>query len=364
LHFAVAGEEAAIRQRFQLLTSHQVFDERARRLWAAAEASTAGYGGIASVVRATGISESTVRRGIEELGRCGPFPRVRIRRHAGRTPIAEREPGLLEALERLLGAEDGVPDPTLRWTTRSAAELAAVLRSRGHNAADRTILRVLAASGYAVRSKETTGGASRAERARTFRRIHDLVRGALAASNPVVSVDVRRLLVARSHELNNSVSRGPAGSRSRHPDERVALVGGVLAPTTGALWCAARITPDLADVALRTVYDWWNESGMRVYPGATTLTVVTGWNSDPAQLFDWADEFQRTLRAGGSLAAVVSPLPRGIWKWTTVRRRRFRFVPPQRAGDTPFVHAVTVSEIGPAITLDTNARSDPQPRPC
>jgi hypothetical protein len=39
-------------------------DERRRRLWAAAEARAAGRGGIAAVVRETGISESTVRRGL------------------------------------------------------------------------------------------------------------------------------------------------------------------------------------------------------------------------------------------------------------------------------------------------------------
>ena len=48
------------------------------------------------------MSESTVRRGLADLDseeRLGPES---VRRHAGRTRIVEREPGLEEALERLI----------------------------------------------------------------------------------------------------------------------------------------------------------------------------------------------------------------------------------------------------------------------
>jgi hypothetical protein len=39
-------------------------DERGRRLFAASEANTAGYGGIAAVSRITGIAASTIGRGL------------------------------------------------------------------------------------------------------------------------------------------------------------------------------------------------------------------------------------------------------------------------------------------------------------
>jgi len=44
-----------------------VFTERSRRVWAATEARAVGYGGIALVERATGISRSTIHRGLREL---------------------------------------------------------------------------------------------------------------------------------------------------------------------------------------------------------------------------------------------------------------------------------------------------------
>jgi hypothetical protein len=41
--------------------------ERSRRVWAATEAEALGHGGIAVVERATGISRSTIQRGLREL---------------------------------------------------------------------------------------------------------------------------------------------------------------------------------------------------------------------------------------------------------------------------------------------------------
>ena len=42
-------------------------DERARRLFVASEAKSAGYGGIITVARATGMARSTIGRGLKDL---------------------------------------------------------------------------------------------------------------------------------------------------------------------------------------------------------------------------------------------------------------------------------------------------------
>ena len=49
----VVVDERAIAERYRLLSAQGVLDERGRRLWAAAEARSAGRGGMAAVVRAT-----------------------------------------------------------------------------------------------------------------------------------------------------------------------------------------------------------------------------------------------------------------------------------------------------------------------
>jgi hypothetical protein len=51
-----------------------VLDERARRLWAAAEAHAIGRGGISRVAEATGLSRITLRSGLSELYPSSPTP--------------------------------------------------------------------------------------------------------------------------------------------------------------------------------------------------------------------------------------------------------------------------------------------------
>src|SRR5680860_283907 len=129
-------------------------NERSRRRWAAVEARSAGRGGIAAVVRATDVSESTVRRGLDEIDRGDQLDAGRIRRPgAGRAPILEREPGLAEDLERLVDpVTRGDPESPLRWTSKSGAKLAEALREMGHDIVDRTVLRLLKAKGYSLQA--------------------------------------------------------------------------------------------------------------------------------------------------------------------------------------------------------------------
>src|ERR1700747_609730 len=96
-----------------------LLDERARRLWAAAESVAIGYGGDALVSAATGVAREksrtrprepggqaargvareTTRPGRRELA-AGVAPSTRIRRAgAGRPGIGDTQPGLKAALE-------------------------------------------------------------------------------------------------------------------------------------------------------------------------------------------------------------------------------------------------------------------------
>src|SRR5436309_12720940 len=78
-------------------------DERGRRRWAAVEARALGRGGITSVCLATGLSDRTIRNGLLELDEPDPLPADRQRkRGAGRKPFAQTQPGLTDALDRLV----------------------------------------------------------------------------------------------------------------------------------------------------------------------------------------------------------------------------------------------------------------------
>jgi len=181
-------------ERYRLLCEQGLLDERGRRLWAAIEARSAGHGGIAAVVRATGISESTVLRGLADLD-SGQRPAPgRVRRHPGRMPILEREPGLEEALEQLVDpVTRGDPESPLRWTSKSAAKLTGALREMGHDVVDRTVLRLLKAKGYSLQAnKKTREGTQHPDRDAQFEHINQTVKDAIAAGEPVISVDTKK----------------------------------------------------------------------------------------------------------------------------------------------------------------------------
>ncbi len=147
-------DEAAIAERYRLLSGKEVLNERGRRLWAAAEARSHGFGGISAVARATGLHENTIRRGVRELESSETLQEGRVRRPgAGNKPISETHPKIEEELERLVAPETrGDPESPLRWTSKSAAKLARALAGRGYAVSDRTVLRLLKRMGYSLQA--------------------------------------------------------------------------------------------------------------------------------------------------------------------------------------------------------------------
>ena len=101
-------------------------DERGRRRWAAAEATSLGWGGISAVAQATGISDRTIRTGIRELEDPEPLPSTRQRKSGGgRHRREEEQSELLNALKRLVESTTrGDPMSPLRWTCKSTRTLA------------------------------------------------------------------------------------------------------------------------------------------------------------------------------------------------------------------------------------------------
>ena len=121
------SDSGPISERFASLSPY--LDERGRRLFAATEARSAGYGGIATVSRITGIAASTIGRGLRELAANIAPEAGRLRRPGGgRKPLVATDPGLLPALLALVEPmQRGDPMSALRWTCKSLRRLAAEL---------------------------------------------------------------------------------------------------------------------------------------------------------------------------------------------------------------------------------------------
>jgi Rhodopirellula transposase DDE domain len=327
-------DEDAISERFEALSAQGVLNERARRLWAAVEARSAGRGGIAAVVRATGIAESTVRRGLADLD-SGALPAPgKIRRHPGRVPILQREPKLAEDLERLVDpATRGDPESPLRWTSKSGAKLAAALQELGHEVVGRTVLRLLKAKGYSLQAnKKTKEGASHPDRDLQFQHISQTTTQAIKTGQPVISVDTKkRELVGNFKAVGREFEPKGQPVEVRGHDFKDKELGhaipyGVYDLHQNEGWVSLGITKDTAPFAVNSILSWWTHLGRARYPDATVLTITAdcgGSNSSRTRL--WKLELQRLADETG-LRIEVCHFPPGTSKWNKIEHRMFSFM--------------------------------------
>src|SRR5271163_4902482 len=185
-------DETAIRSRFEALRPR--LDERGRRLFCAAEARTAGYGGVTMVARATGVARSTINRGLKDLQARDPAPSKVRRSGGGRPALTQTDLTLLEDLRALLESTTlGDPMRPLVWVSKSHAKLAQALRERGHRVSASRIPQWLDRLGYRrqVNRKSLEGG-HHVDRNAQFEHINARVETFQAAGDPVISVDTKK----------------------------------------------------------------------------------------------------------------------------------------------------------------------------
>jgi transposase len=326
-------DESPIRERW--LVVRDVLDERGRRLWAAAEARSHGHGGIAAVVRATGMSEMTVRRGIAEVDRGDHPPEGRIRRvGAGRPSISERYPGLKEALLALLeGATRGDPQSPLLWTTRSVAKLTAALREQGFDVHESTVRRQLKDLGFSLQAnRKTREGADHPDRDLQFEHIARVSAQALAAHQPLVLVDCKKKELIGTYK-NGGRELAPTGKPilvNTHDfiDQELgkAIPYGIYDVGRNEGWVSVGISAETAQFAVASINAWWQDLGKDRYPQAKTLTITAdcgGSNSYRIRL--WKTELQRLADQTG-LRIRVMHYPPGTSKWNKIEHRLFSYI--------------------------------------
>jgi hypothetical protein len=286
----------AIRARFLALSAH--LDERGRRLLAASEARTAGYGGIAAVSRATGLAASTIGRGLKDLSAGLPPGRVRRPGGGGKTAV-ERDPGLLPDLLSLVEpGSRGDPMSPLRWTCKSLRRLAAELTARGHRVSRTVVGELLAREGFSLQAnRKTREGSEHPDRDAQFAHIYASVTAALAERQPVISVDTKK------KELVGDFKNAGREWRPRGEPEEVrvhdfllpelgrAVPYGVYDLAANAGWVSVGMNHDTAAFAVQTIRRWWQQIGQVRYPAAERLVITAdGGGSNGWRLRLWKYE--------------------------------------------------------------------------
>ena len=185
-------DEHPIRIRFQAVRPS--LDERGRRLHAAAEAVSAGHGGVAAASRATNVARSTIGRGLKDLKDPASLTGKVRRKGAGRRKLTAKDPTLLSDLERLLEpATMGDPMRPLRWVSKSHEKLATALCGMGHQVSASSIPKLLEQLEYRRHvNRKTKDGSHHPDRDAQFEHINARAREFQAAGQPVISVDTKK----------------------------------------------------------------------------------------------------------------------------------------------------------------------------
>jgi hypothetical protein len=141
-------QEEEIKQRYVRIAGE--LTERTRRLFAANEALSLGWGGISVVSRATGLSRQVISNGIQELRGGIQAQEGRVRRQGGgRKSNVSKDPKLSADLERLVEpVTRGDPQSPLRWTSKSVRKLAKELQGMGHQVSHELVSELLHGLGY------------------------------------------------------------------------------------------------------------------------------------------------------------------------------------------------------------------------
>jgi len=371
-------DTSVIRERFMAVGPD--LNERSRRLLVAAEAKTAGHGGITAASQATGLARSTIGRGLKDLADPGSLSGEVRRPGGGRPTLTETDPTLLEDLRQLVEpavpAQAGMGDPMrpLLWVAKSRAKLAAALRSMGHKITASSIPKLLKLLKYRRQvNRKTLEGSHNPDRNAQFEHINTAVIATQATGQPVISIDTKKKELIGPYKNAGSDYR-PEGCPDKvnvhdFVDQNLgkAVPYGVYDIAANAGCVSVGIDNDTAQFSVNSIRRWLDVMGRERYPEMNQLMITAdggGSNGSRVRLFkvelqNLADETGLTLQ--------VCHYPPGTSKWNRIEHRLFCHITQTWRG-RPLISLETVVELiastktrtGLTVRCELDTRSYPK----
>ena len=330
--------------RQKLASVWSLLDERTRRLMAASEARTLGYGGISQVRRACGLSRKAIAKGMREIEEGTSVPPGRIRRPgagAGRKTLITHDPRLPAARDRLIDPETrGDPESPLRWICKSTRTLAAQWTRQKHPISHVKVAQLLKEQGYSLQSnRKTEEGEDHPDRDAQFRHINTQVQRALAQGTPVISVDTKKKELLGNYDNRGQQWRSAKqplqvnGHDFPNPDVPRAYPYGIYEVDRNTGFVNVGTNHDTGAFAVASIRGWWRTEGRTLYPQTRDLLITAdGGGSNGSRLRLWKLELQKLADETG-LAIAVCHFPPGTSKWNKIEHRLFSFISSNWRGE-------------------------------
>lgn len=326
-----------LQKKYQMLLPH--LDEKSARLFLASEVKSMGRGAKVKVAKLAGVSRVRINKGIEELGSSAKphslEKRKKIRKPGGgRKTQKESQPGMLEALERIVSPHTlGDPMNPLLWTSKSLRKIQRELKEQNYSIGHVTIGEILKSKDYSLQgNKKTHEGGAVADRDEQFEYINRAALSFMKDGAPVISVDCKKKELIGNYK-NSGVEWHKKGEA---PNVKVydfidkslgkAVPYGIYDMAKNQGWVSVGISKDTAEFAVNTIRTWWQQMGKEQY-GLTKKLLITadggGSNSSRSRL--WKKELQLFASETG-LEIKVCHFPPGTSKWNKIEHRLFSFI--------------------------------------
>jgi len=324
-------------QKKDFLAWLKVFETQSesQRRWLAAEkALSLGHGGIKFISGLTGVSRTTITRGINELGEQSLSSSNIRKAGAGRKSVEAKYSRITQELENILSETTaGDPMSRLKWTGKSTCVIAGELKKKGINIHSTSVARLLHDLDYSLQAnKKVIAGKGHPDRDAQFKNINNTVNRFIRFGFPVISVDTKKKELVGQFKNNGRVWRKQGEAIKVNDHDFPSLGAGVAIPY-GAYdlqknmgFVNVGMSADTSEFAVNSIWQWWRHFGRKHYFNSDHLLVCAdGGGSNGSRSRSWKFHLQEFSNKSG-LKVTVCHYPPGTSKWNKIEHRMFSFI--------------------------------------
>lgn len=308
----------------------------AQKRWLSAQrAIEIGFGGISEMRRITGMSRTTITKGIQELGRAKLSLKAGIRKKgAGRKSIVCKNEDIVVELNKIMEENTaGNPMSRIKWTCKSTRNIAEELQQRGLKVSYKTVYNLLSEQDYTLQgNRKMLGHCGSDERDAQFHYISSTVNKFIRSKSPVISVDTKKKEMVGNFKNGGQTWQKMGQGKKVNDHDFMSLAQGIAIPY-GAYdihknegFVNVGITADTAEFAVNSIRQWWELIGIKNYPTAKKLLICAdGGGSNGSRNKTWKVNLQK-LSDDTGLKITICHYPPGTSKWNKIEHRMFSFI--------------------------------------